>query len=124
MIEIQGKHIAVIGAARSGVAAAILLQQQGAKVFVSDFGAIDDTFQTKLTSAGIEFEERGHSDRAKTADFVVVSPGVPTEAPIIQHHLENNTPVYSEIEVASWFTDQKILNRRHELSTRSTGSKT
>jgi UDP-N-acetylmuramoylalanine--D-glutamate ligase len=109
MIEVQGKHIAVIGAARSGVAAAILLQQNGAEVFVSDFGAIDDSFQTKLTSAGIQFEEKGHTDRAKTADFVVVSPGVPTEAPIIKHHLENKTPVYSEIEVASWFADQKIL---------------
>ncbi len=109
MTEVRGRHIVVIGAARSGVAVAILLQQKGANVFVSDFGTIDDTFQTQLSSTGIEFEDKGHSERAKSADFVVISPGVPTEAPIIQYHLKNNTPVYSEIEVASWFAGQKIL---------------
>lgn len=109
MIDIRGKHITVIGAARSGVAAAILLHQQGADVFVSDFGAISGDFQKTLNAEGIQFEEKGHSDRAKQADFVVVSPGVPTEAPIIQHHLNNHTSIYSEIEVASWFSDQKIV---------------
>lgn len=39
----------------------------------------------------------------------MLSPGVPTLAPIVQHHLNSQTPVYSEIEVASWFTDQKIV---------------
>ncbi len=109
MIDIRDKHIVVIGAARSGVAAAHLLKEQGGDVFVSDFGAINKNFQENLLSAGIQFEENGHSDLAKNADFVVVSPGVPTESPIIQYHLKNAVPVYSEIEVASWFTNQNII---------------
>lgn len=109
MREVAGKHIAVIGAARSGVAAALLLKQKGAEVFVSDFGRISETAQQSLQANSINFEQGGHTERAQNADFVVLSPGVPTQAPIVQHHLNNSTPVYSEIEVASWFTNQKIV---------------
>ncbi len=109
MREVTGKHIAVIGAARSGVAAALLLKQKGADVFVSDFGKISEETQHTLHSNGIDFEQGGHTERAHAADFVVLSPGVPTQAPIVQHHLNSQTSVYSEIEVASWFTNQKIV---------------
>lgn len=109
MIEVQGKHIVVIGAARSGIAAAKLLQKKGANVFVSDYGEIEKDFKVKLQLAGIPFEENGHSNKAKLADFVVVSPGVPTNSAIIQDYLENNISIYSEIEIASWFANQKIF---------------
>ena len=109
MREVQGKHIAVIGAARSGVAAAILLKEKGAEVFVSDFGTIKEETKAKLMLANIPFEDGGHSAKAEAAEFAVVSPGVPTTSPIIQHFLNTGKNVYSEIEVASWFTNQPIL---------------
>lgn len=109
MIEVQGKHIVVIGAARSGVSAAVLLQKKGANVFVSDFGVIEEDFKVKLQLNSIPFEENGHSNKAKLADFVVVSPGIPTNSTIIQHYLQNNISIYSEIEIASWFANQKIF---------------
>tara|TARA_R110002096_G_scaffold97694_17_gene217790 strand:- start:8001 stop:9356 length:1356 start_codon:yes stop_codon:yes gene_type:complete len=109
MMTVRDKHIVVIGAARSGVAAAILLQQEGANIFVSDFGKIGEHQKLRLTVANIEFEENGHTQRAFDADFAVVSPGVPTEAPIIQHYLNKQKKVFSEIEVASWFTSNDII---------------
>ena len=109
MIEVRDKHIVVIGAARSGVAVAILLQKKGAQILVSDFGLIGEYQKQQLLDNQIEFEESGHSERAHEADFIVVSPGVPTEVPIVQHYLKNNKRVYSEIEAASWFTDQSIV---------------
>lgn len=109
MKDVQGQHIVVIGAARSGIAAALLLAKKGADVFVSDYGQISDQAKQKLEQAGISYEENGHTDRTKSADFVVLSPGVPTEAPIIQYYLNEGKSVYSEIEAASWFTDQKIF---------------
>ncbi|MEQ9264296.1 MAG: UDP-N-acetylmuramoyl-L-alanine--D-glutamate ligase [Balneolaceae bacterium] len=109
MIEVNGKHIVVIGAARSGVAVAILLKHKGAEVFVSDFGAISATGKEKLAKEAINFEENGHSAKAEAGDFIALSPGVPTEAPIVQHYLKSGKEVYSEIEVASWFTEQEIL---------------
>lgn len=109
MREVKDRHIVVIGAARSGIAAALLLHKKGADIFVSDYGQISDEAKKKLEKAGIPFEENGHTDRAKQADFVVVSPGVPTESPIIQHYLNAGKDVYAEIEVASWFTDHDII---------------
>ncbi len=109
MIDVKDKHIVIIGAARSGVAAAILLKNKGAQVFVSDFNQIGEYQKQLLLDQKIEFEEGGHSERTHKADFIVVSPGVPTEAPIVQHYLNSGKAVYSEIETASWFTDQSII---------------
>ncbi|MEX0846040.1 MAG: UDP-N-acetylmuramoyl-L-alanine--D-glutamate ligase [Balneolaceae bacterium] len=109
MIEVKDKHIVVIGAARSGLAAALLLQKKGADIFVSDFGVISEDAKTKLTAAGISFEENGHTEMAKTGEFAVVSPGVPTETPVVQHYLNKGKEVVSEIEVASWFTQNNII---------------
>lgn len=109
MMQVAGKHIVVIGAALSGTAAAILLQKKGARVFVSDAGSISEGARNRLQSAGIPFEEKGHSKNALAGDFVVLSPGVPAQTDTIQYYLKNNRPVYSEIEAASWFTDNKIV---------------
>ena len=108
-MDVANKHIVIIGAARSGIAAALLLNKKGADVFVSDFGTIKENWKQKLTEAQISFEENGHTEKAKQADFVVVSPGVPTESPIIQFYLNQGKKVFSEIEAASWFTDQRII---------------
>ncbi len=109
MMDVKNRNIVVLGAARSGVAAAILLQKKGANIFVSDYGAIAQHQKQKLLAENISFEENGHSDKAKMADFAVVSPGVPTQSPIIQHYLTANKKVYSEIEAASWFTNKDII---------------
>lgn len=109
MKDVQGKHIVVIGAARSGIAAAFLLHKKGADIFVSDHGSISGDAKRKLENAGISYEENGHTKKARAADFVVLSPGVPTEAPIIQYYLNEGKRVFSEIEAASWFTHQKIV---------------
>ncbi len=109
MREVKDQHIVVIGAAKSGVAAALLLNKKGAEVFVSDNGPISEEAKKKLDSAGILFEENGHTDNARKADFVVVSPGVPTEASIIQYYLNEEKDVFSEIEAASWFTNNNIV---------------
>ena len=103
MKEISGKTIVIVGGARSGVAAAVLLQKMGATVFVTDAGMLSEQSRMVLTEKNIPFEEKGHSDRAKIADFAVVSPGVPDEAPLVQYFFFNDIPVYSEIEVACWF---------------------
>lgn len=109
MKDVQGKHIVVIGAARSGVAAAILLNRKGADVFVSDFGAISEASKAKLNAVSVDFEENGHTSLAENGVFAVVSPGVPTEAPIVQHYLNSGKEVLSEIEIASWYTNEDII---------------
>jgi UDP-N-acetylmuramoylalanine--D-glutamate ligase len=106
--DIKTRQVTVVGAARSGLAAACLLARRGASVFVTDAGAIPEEAQRRLGEAGIPFEA-GHSDRGFEADFVVKSPGVPDDAPFVARAVERGLRVYSEIEVASWFVDNDII---------------
>ena len=109
MKEIKNRHIVVVGAARSGVAAASLLRRKGAVVFVTDNKEISQNFKTRLHSEGIDYEESGHTAKASDGDFLVLSPGVPTKAPLVQEYLNDGKNVYSEIEVASWFNKSRMV---------------
>ncbi len=103
--ELKNKKITILGAARSGLAAAQLLKEIGAKPFVSDSAAEADKTQQaqQLRSAKIPFEFGGHSARIFEADLAVLSPGIPLRSKVAQEILSRRIPLYSEIEVASWF---------------------
>ena len=109
--NINGRKISVLGAARSGIAVASLLKRNGAKVFVSDI-APEEKIQAniqKLKSTGIEYEINGHTDRVLDADIIIISPGVPSNNPIIDKALIKNIPILSELEIASWFCKAPII---------------
>ncbi len=103
--NVQNKKVTVLGAARSGLAVARLLKRKGARVFVSDNGAQEQKQEAVafLQREDIPFEFGKHSERAFDADFCVLSPGIPVASPVVQAMLQKGIPVYSEIEVASWF---------------------
>ena len=109
--SISGRKVTIVGAARSGVAAAELLHARGASVFVTDSGPADRLAPAveKLRAAGIQAETGGHSGRALDADFIVVSPGVPATAQILHTAAERRIPVYSELEAASWFCPAPVV---------------
>lgn len=107
-VDVHGKRVTVVGAARSGEAAACLLARHGAEVFVTDASTIGSDAQSRFVDLGISFEE-GHTARALDAEFVVKSPGVPSSAAVVQELVGRGIPVHSEIEVASWFTDAAIV---------------
>src|SRR5690625_4349695 len=109
MIDVRNRHIAVIGAARSGLAVAKLLNRRGADVHVSDASAIRPEVKSALDVEGIPWEERGHSDTVKQVDLAVVSPGVPDHAPVMTWYAQQRIPVFSELEVASWFNKGPII---------------
>ena len=103
-------NIVILGAAESGVGAALLAQAKGHAVFVSDRGAIQPAYKDKLTKAGIEFEENQHSlDRILQADEVIKSPGIPEKAAVIKALREQKTPIISEIEFASRYTKARFI---------------
>jgi len=109
MMDVVNRHIVVAGAARSGVAAALLLKEKGAHPFVTDNGAISEPAKQAFTENDIPFEEKLHSEKAFDGEFLIVSPGVPTNAPVVQHYLQNLKSVYSEVEFASWFCESPIF---------------
>ncbi len=109
MIDILNKHIVVAGAARSGVAVSILLKEKGAIPFLSDISEIDNSVKERLQKNNILFESGGHSSKAMEGDMLVLSPGVPSTSSIAVHYKDNGKPIYSEIEVASWFNLSPIV---------------
>ena len=103
-------NIVVLGAAESGVGAALLAKAKGHTVFVSDRGAIQSNYKAKLAQAGIEFEENQHSaDKILQADEVIKSPGIPEKAEIIQALRQKKIPIISEIEFAGRYTQAKCI---------------
>lgn len=107
--DLQGKNVTVLGAARSGRAASRLLAGAGARVLLSDVRDISANETASLKSAAIRLETGGHSENALDADLMVISPGVPTSVPVVQRALARGIPVYSELEVASWFCMARIV---------------
>lgn len=104
------KNIVVLGAAESGVGAAILAKTKGMSVFVSDAGAIDPVMKATLIDYGISFEESGHTkEKIEQAQCVVKSPGIQSNAPLIKELKKNGIPVISEIEFAYPFSKGKTI---------------
>jgi UDP-N-acetylmuramoylalanine--D-glutamate ligase len=106
----QNKRIVILGAAESGVGAAVLAQKQGFDVFVSDFGTIKPKYKGILDTYHIPYEEEKHTEQLiLNASEVVKSPGIPEKAPMIKKLKEKSIPVVSEIEFAGRYTSAKTI---------------
>lgn len=104
------KKIVVLGGGESGCGAAVLAQQKGYSVFVSDIGKIKDKYKNVLIQKGIEWEELHHSeDKIFEAIEVIKSPGIPETIPLILDLKKKEIPIISEIEFASRYTNSKII---------------
>lgn len=106
----MNNRIAILGGGESGVGAAILAQQKGFTVFLSDLNKIKDNYREVLSSYKIAFEDGKHSaDNILNAGLVVKSPGIPDKAPIIQQLKKTGVPVISEIEFAGRYNQAKTI---------------
>lgn len=99
----------VVGAARSGVAAAELLVRRGAVVTLSE---IRESFDAgdRLREAGVTLELGGHrSATLAGADLIVASPGVPLTQPVFDAARERHVEIIGELELASrWIKGRTI----------------
>jgi len=99
-----GQRVLIVGMARSGIALAQLLCREGADVTVNDMKA-KEAFGDKLDvlkEMPIHFRlgENG-LDALEGKDLLIISPGVPIDAPIVKAARERNIPVSGELEIAS-----------------------
>ncbi|MGB1449334.1 MAG: UDP-N-acetylmuramoyl-L-alanine--D-glutamate ligase [Flavobacteriaceae bacterium] len=104
------KKLVILGAGESGKGTAILAQQKGYQVLVSDAGTIARETKSLLAEKGIRFEENIHSqEEILQADLVMKSPGIPESVPLIKAIRAAGIPIHSEIEFASQYTKAKII---------------
>lgn len=95
----QAHKLIILGAAESGVGAALLGKKEGWEVMVSDGGNIKESYKKELEKAGIAFEEGQHSEeKILAADLVIKSPGIPEKAAIIKKIRAAGIELISEIE--------------------------
>lgn len=107
--SVAGKRVTVVGAARSGIAAAQLLAARGAQVTLSDERA-DIAEAASLKPLGIRVELGGHEvESFTTADLVVLSPGVPLEQPAIVEARARGVEVMGELELASRWLRGRVI---------------
>ena len=92
-------RIVVLGAAESGVGAAVLALKKGFDVFVSDMGTIKPEYKNMLEQYAIEWEEGHHTEeKILNAKEIIKSPGIPETAPMIVKAKEAGIPIINEIE--------------------------
>ncbi len=102
--------IVVLGAAESGVGAALLAKAKGFEVFVSDSGKIAAQFKKKLEDNKIDFEEGQHSEeKIFAAKEIIKSPGIPDKIELLKNAKKNKIKIISEIEFAGRYTTAKKI---------------
>jgi len=98
-MRVEGRRVAVVGMARSGIAAVELLIEQGARVTAVDQSPLANP---RLADLGVPVQPQ----EAKTfegADLIVLSPGVPADLDIATDARRRGIPVVGDLELASWF---------------------
>ena len=112
-MEFKNKRVLVLGIAKSGVASALFLAAHGARVTVSDSRGESELSNevAQLRAKGIAGETGGHSEAAfRSAELIVISPGVPTDLPQVQQARSRGVPIIGELELASRFLKGHIVS--------------
>ena len=111
-MNLKNQRVLVVGLGKSGVASALFLKARGARVTVSDTKSQDELRGEipKLLDQGITLETGGHGERTfRGQDLIVVSPGVPVDAPQLAQARDQGIPVIGEIELAARFLQGRIV---------------
>ena len=102
----------VIGAGKSGIAAALLANEHGHKVFLSE-SKEKELFANEvkiLTDHSIDFEFYANTEKAlEHCDTIITSPGVPPSAWIMKEAEARSIPIISELEFARTFCPENPL---------------
>ena len=107
--SVAGMRVVVVGAARSGDAAAELLARRGARVTLSEVRETVENAE-RLRLAGVSLELGGHRpDTLASAELIVLSPGVSPRLALLNRQRQRGTPMISEIELAARWLRGRIV---------------
>lgn len=98
------EKVLIIGAAKSGVAAAKLLNGKGYEITITDMKEISQ--KKELEEAGIHVFDMGHPDFLMNTEwsFVVKNPGIRYQVPFVKYFVEHDIKILTEIEIAYRYT--------------------
>lgn len=113
MLDVKEKQVLVFGSGISGTAAVRLLEKEGAQVILYDSNEKLDPEKVK--------EQLGEGSRARivlgafpeelleTLDLLILSPGVPTDLPVVEAIASRGIPVTGEVELAYSYGKGDVL---------------
>ena len=113
MENLVNKKVLILGFSTTGVACAKYFANKKVNVFVSEFGELkqkEEQTAKELQKLGVKLEFNGHTEQFITgADFCILSPSIPMDAPVLAKLEEQNIPFYSDIEYVSKFENEKMI---------------
>ncbi len=109
----SGQRAVVMGMGVSGRAAVKFLLSLGLVVSVSDsrhFSDLSQVDQGYLQKHDVAFEGGGHSEEFLTTnDWIIISPGVPTDLPLLERMRQKNIPVLGELALAAPYLTECVV---------------
>ena len=111
-MDFQGKKVLIIGAGKSGLAAADLLTSQNADIILYDEKKLDEAEVLKKLSKDFKgriVSEVLTDEIAGNPDYLVLSPGVPIDSEKVLKYKAKGACVIGEVELAYYYTKGKIV---------------
>jgi UDP-N-acetylmuramoylalanine--D-glutamate ligase len=113
----EGSTVLVMGAARSGIAAARFLLRHGARVILTDAKkreeleqAVTSLLDTTHYTGELILELGGHRDESfRSCDLIIVSPGIPLSHPVFELSRKSGIPILAEVELAYHHLQGRII---------------
>ncbi|MEN6608834.1 MAG: UDP-N-acetylmuramoyl-L-alanine--D-glutamate ligase, partial [Bryobacteraceae bacterium] len=109
-MKVSGAKVVVVGLARSGLASIRLLVKEGASVVATDtkpLAELPGAAET-IKETGAKFASQS-AEAFESADWVVISPGVPADIPLLEDVRRPGIAVMGEVELASYFLQGKTI---------------
>ena len=103
------EKVLVIGAASSGVAVSKLLSLHDYEVTITDMAEIKD--KEELIASGMHVFECGHPDHLRNKEwaFVVKNPGIKYTVPFVKYFVDENIPIFTEVEIGYRFAKNNYI---------------
>lgn len=112
-INLKDKQVLVMGYAMTGRSVVQFLLNQGAQVTLTDRSDLsgDIELQALKEERGLKVVDQGHPITLLDTpyDFMVKNPGIPYTAPFVQAVMAKMIPIYTDIELASWFNESRLI---------------
>jgi len=111
-IELRNKRVLVVGLARTGIATALFCAARGARVTATDTRTEKELGDAvaALRKAGVALELGGHrQELIFNTDLIIPSPGVPSDASLLQFARSKGVTIWSEIELAYRFLKGRLV---------------
>lgn len=108
----QNKKVLVVGLAKSGVAASLLLHRLGAFVTVNDWKPLSENKEAQsLLDEGIKVVCGSHPVELldEGFEFIVKNPGIPYTNELIKGAVEKGLPILTEVELAYQISEAAII---------------